>query len=133
MRATVPALILGALLLAGCGQGGGDANDVYAGMDAEILKWRSEIEADHVACKTKVEGKGCESFQVTCKAEREIAAEEKAKGVTAQLVAAMNFNARNVDGSTGKPGSAFAEFTKTPAGWSREEAEPVNLTTCAPY
>jgi hypothetical protein len=133
LRPTVVALILGALVLAGCSQGGGDPNDPYAGLDAEILKWRTEIEGEHVACKTKVQGKGCESFQVTCKALREITADEQAKGVTAQLVAAMNFNGRNPDGSTGKPGSAFAEFTKTAAGWARKEAEPVNLSTCAPY
>ena len=133
MRATFPALILGALLLSACGERGADSSDPYAGMDKEILAWRSEIEAEHVACKTKVEGKGCESFQVTCKVAGEITPEEQTKGVTAQVLAAMNFNGRNPDGSTGKPGSAFAEFSKTRAGWTRKEAEPVNLTTCAPF
>jgi len=135
LRAILPVLMLAGLAVAGCGESGdaGAAADPYAGMDKQILAWRSDIEATHVACKTKVEGQGCESFQVTCKAAREITPEEQAKGVTAQLVAAMNFNARNPDGSTGKPGSAFAEFTKAGGDWTRREAEPVNLSTCAPF
>ena len=127
--------MLAGLVTAGCGESGnaGAAADPYAGMDKEILAWRSDIESSHVACKTKVEGKGCESFQVTCKVAREITPEEQSKGVTAQLLAAMNFNGRNADGSTGKPGSAFAEFTKAGGDWTRTEAEPVNLSTCAPF
>jgi hypothetical protein len=135
LRVIFPVLMLAGLAVAGCGESGdaGAAADPYAGMDKEILAWRSDIEANHVACKTKVEGKGCESFQVTCKVAGEITPQEQAKGVKAQVVAAMNFNGRNPDGSTGKPGSAFAEFTRTGSAWSRAETEPVNLTTCAPF
>lgn len=128
------ALLSLSLLLAACGSGGNaaDSSDPYAGLDAQVLSWRTEIEASHPACAAKVEGKGCEGFEVTCKGAQEITAEEQAKGVTAQVVAAMRFSGRNPDGSSGKPGSAFAEFTKAGGQWTRTEAQPVNLSTCAP-
>jgi len=47
-------------------------------------------------------------------------------------VAAMTFAGRNADGSTGKSGSSFALFSKAGDAWTRAEAMPVNLTTCAP-
>lgn len=132
----ISAASLAALLLAACSQGGGGdanaANDPYAGLSAEILAWRGQIEADHPTCQTKVDGKGCDTFQVNCKAAQEITPEERAKGVTAQVVAAMTFNGRTPDGSSGKPGSAFAEFSRTGDAWTRAEAKPVNLATCAP-
>jgi hypothetical protein len=123
------------LLLAACSQGGGkaDPSDPAAGLDAEILKWRTEIEATHPVCRTKIEGKGCESFEVTCKGLRDPAADDAAKGVAARIVAAMRFSARTEDGSSGKPGSAFAEFVKTGGQWTRAEAKPVNPTTCAAF
>ena len=125
--------VVAALLLAGCGQAGGSsAQGPYGGLDAEILAWRNDLESHHVACQAKVEGKGCESFEVTCKAAQEIGPDEIAKGVTAKVVAAMRFNGRAADGSTGKPGSAFALFTKHGHTWARTEAMPVNMTTCAP-
>jgi hypothetical protein len=122
-----------ALLLAACSDGGGAGDQgAYGGLDKEILAWRADLEAHHVACRAKVEGKGCESFEVTCKAAQEIAPGEIAKGVTAKVVAAMRFNGRNPDGSSGKPGSAFALFTKAGGAWARAEAMPVNMSTCAP-
>lgn len=131
-----PALAAGlcALLLSACSQGapGGDPNDPYAGLDPQILAWRADIEASHPTCATKVEGKGCESFEVRCKGAQEIGADDAAKGVTAQVVSAMTFVARNPDGSTGKPGSAFALFSKAGGEWTRATAMPVNLGTCAP-
>lgn len=131
-----PALAAGlaAFLLAACSQGApqADPNDPYAGLEPQILAWRTDIEARHPTCATKVEGKGCEGFEVRCKGAQEIGPDAAAKGVTAQVVSAMTFVARNPDGSTGKPGSAFALFTKTDGEWTRTEAMPVNLTTCAP-
>lgn len=123
-----------ALFLAACSSGGGQSksNDPYAGLETEILTWRSDLEAHHMACQTKVGGKGCESFEVTCKAAQEIGPDEIAKGVTAKVVAAMRFNGRNADGSSGRPGSAFAMFSKSNGAWARGEAKPVNMSTCAP-
>lgn len=128
------AAVFALLALSACSSGGKSAasSDPYAGLDTQILSWRTELEASHPACKTKVEGKGCQDFQVMCKAAQEITPDETAKGITAQVVAAMTFAGRNPDGSTGKSGSAFAVFSKTGAQWVRTEAQPVNLSTCAP-
>lgn len=128
------ALLLAALVLSACSSGDNAASssDPNAGLDAEILAWRNDVEASHPACATKVEGKGCESFEVTCKGLQELTPDEQAKGITTQVVAAMRFSARMADGSTGKAGSAFAEFTKANGQWTRAEAKPVNLSTCAP-
>jgi hypothetical protein len=132
---TVVAASLVAVLLSACSQGGGaksSSSDPYAGLDPEIFAWRTSIEASHPACAMKVEGKGCQDYQVMCKAAQEITPDEAARGVTAQIVAAMTFAGRNADGSTGKSGSSFALFSKTGDAWTRTEAMPVNLTTCAP-
>ena len=130
--AAVAALAL--LTLTACSQGGGKAasNDPYAGLDTQILDWRNTIEASHSACAAKVEGKGCQDFQVMCKGAQEISPGEAAKGVTAKVVAAMTFAGRNPDGSAGKAGSAFAQFSKTGGAWTRAESKPVNMQTCAP-
>lgn len=130
-----PVLVAGlCALLAACSQSGGaaDADDPYSGLDPQILAWRTDIETNHPACATKVEGKGCQDFQVRCKGAQEIGPEDAARGVTAQVVSAMTFAARNPDGSTGQPGSSFALFSKANGEWTRAEAMPVNLGTCAP-
>jgi len=125
--------VLAALFVTACSSGDKAASsDPYAGQDQQILAWRADVEAKHPACANKVEGKGCQDFQVMCKAAQEIDADETAKGVTAQFVAAMTFAGRNPDGSTGKSGSSFATFTKANNEWSREEAKPVNMSSCAP-
>ena len=62
-----------------------------------------------------------------------ITPEEQAKGVNSKVIAAMTFNGRMEDGSTGKNGSAFADFVRTGSEWARTEAKPVNLSTCAPF
>jgi hypothetical protein len=127
------AALFAALLMTACSSGEkGDPNDPYSGMDKQILAWRTDIEASHSACANKVEGKGCQDFQVMCKAAQEIDAAETAKGVTAQVVAAMTFAGRNTDGSTGKSGSAFAVFSKAKNEWTRTESKPVNMSSCAP-
>lgn len=134
MKTLTAAAILSLAVLGAC-SGGGDAatsgaaeDPRFAGLDQQILAWRTEIEASNPACATKTDGAGCESFQVTCKAERTITPEDQGKGVTAKLVAAMTFTGKGVDG---KPGSAFAEFAKAGETWTRTETSSVNLTTCA--
>jgi hypothetical protein len=122
------------LVLAACSPKAGQpaSNDPAAGLSAEIGAWHKDLEASHPACASKVEGKGCQDFQVMCKAYQEISPDEAARGVTSQVVAAMTFAGRNADGSTGRSGSAFALFSKTRDGWTRAEAMPVNLQSCAP-
>lgn len=123
-----------AVILSGCSstEPKSSAADPYAGLEPQILAWRDALEAGHPACRTKVAGKGCESFEVKCKAAQTITPDEAGRGVSAKLVAAMTFNARNADGSSGQPGSAFAVFAKTGKLWTRTEAAPVNMSTCAP-
>lgn len=127
---------LAVLSLTACSKPAGTAavgSDPYAGLEREIVSWRNHIEASHPACAVKTDGKGCEGFQVTCKAQQEITADETAKGVVAQVIAAMTFNGRaGADGASGKPGSSFSIFTRTAEGWTRTDAPPVNLSTCAP-
>lgn len=134
IRPLVAASLCG-LLLAACSEGGGktDPGDPYAGLDREIVAWHTALEAESPVCQAKVEGHGCESFEVMCKAMQEITPDETAKGVTHQVVAAMTFNARSADGSSGKAGSAFALFSKAGGQWTRTEAMPVNMRTCAPF
>ena len=130
-----PAALSILLLVAACGQAQPkeDPADPYAGLEHEILTWRAEIEAGHPACQAKIKGKGCEAFEVTCKGAQELTAADRAKGATAKLVAAMRFSARTSDGSSGKSGSAFAEFVKARGAWTHAEAQPVNPTSCAPF
>lgn len=130
-RSLLAALTAG-LALCACSQGGAQSDDPYAGVDAEIRAWRESLEASHPLCAAKVEGKGCESFEVACKGAREVTPDETAAGLTAKLVAAMVFQGRAEDGST-SPGSAFATFTRTGEAWKRGEAEAVNLQTCAAF
>jgi hypothetical protein len=117
-------------LLAGCGGGepesGSSGDPRFAGLDQQILAWRTDIEATSDLCREKTDGAGCEGFQVTCKAERTITPEEKAKGVGARIVAAMTYTGK----ADGRPGSSFAEFTRTGETWTRAETGTVNLTTC---
>ena len=122
------------LLVAACSQGGGKTGQSgpYAGLDREIVAWHTAIEAESPACRVKVKGHGCESFEVMCKAMQEITPDETAQGITHQVVAAMTFNGRNPDGSSGKAGSAFALFSRAGGRWTRAEAMPVKMQTCAP-
>ena len=120
------------LLLAACSSGDKtDPNDPNAGLDREIVSWRNDLEATNPACQKKVDGHGCVSFEVTCKAMQEITPDETAKGVTAQVIAAMTFNGHSRDGAE-KAASAFALFSKSGGKWARPEAMPINLRTCAP-
>ena len=121
------------LMLAACSSGTPkeNPNDPYAGLEPEIVAWTKDVEATHPVCQTKIAGKGCEGFEVTCKGARDITPEDKAKGVTAKVVASVRFSQKTSDGSTGKSGSAFAEFSRANAKWTRVEAMPVNPSTCA--
>jgi hypothetical protein len=120
-------LPLALLALAACSKPAEPAADKFADFEPQIVAWRDAIEAESPLCKAKQDGKGCQDFAVACKRERELTAEDQARGVTAKLVAAMNFNARGPDG---RPGSAVAEFTKTGKGWTRAETMAVNMATC---
>jgi len=129
IRPALAATFCGLLVLAGCSKPAAeDSADPAAGLDTEILAWRTDLEANHSTCSAKVEGKGCDTFEVTCKAMQEIDAAEKGKGVSSQIVASMAFNGRG----EGKPGSAFAVFSKADGKWTRAESPPVNMSTCAP-
>lgn len=125
----------GALALSACSKKteAVDLSDPAAGLSEQIPAWRTDIEARHPNCKTKLDGKGCEGFTVTCKAEQTITPQEKAKGVNSKVIAAMTFTGKMEDGSTGNSGSAFAIFARTGSQWARTEAQPVNPTTCAPF
>jgi hypothetical protein len=125
---------LACLSLAACSGGDGGAassaaggGDKFAGLDEQIQTWRNDIRTSHKLCA----GTTCQDFQVTCKGDRELTADDAAKGVTARLVSAMTFNAQGEAEGDLKPGSSFVEFTKTGGTWSRADTEPVNLTTCA--
>jgi hypothetical protein len=121
------------LLMVACSPGAkkDNANDPYAGLEPEVLAWTRDVEATHPICKTKIDGKGCEGFEISCKGARDLTAQDRAKGVTAKVVAAVTFSQKTSDGSTGKLGSAFAEFSRANGKWTRIEAMPVNPSTCA--
>lgn len=135
MRHALPLLAasaLAALALAACSPGADTAakpgeDPKYAGLDVEILRWRAEIDKTNPTCKAG----GCQDYEVACKAESPMTADDTAKGATAKVIAAITFNAK--DNPAARPGSAFATFTKAKGAWSHVAAEPVNLSTCAPF
>lgn len=134
MSARVTLLVLAAAAaLAGCGQQGAKTaapGDKFAGLDEAIRTWRTEIQAAEPACKSK-DGKGCEAFEVVCKAERDIPADAQAKGETAKVVAAMRWSAWDEARGEAAPASEVAEFSRRGDAWTRAKAGPVNLSTCA--
>ena len=131
--AVVALMILGAGL-SGCGQGGhasGGAPDPFAGLDGEILKWRTDIIGTDPLCRSQVEGQKCESFEVVCKAQRTITPAEQAAGMTAKVVAALNWNGFDPKLKQAQSGLRAALFSKSGGAWTRREHAPVNPTTCA--
>ena len=129
-----PAAALAALLLLGaCNQAdkASAGNDKFAGLDGQILDWRKEILKDDKLCQSQVEGQKCEGFEVACKAERTIAPDEAAKGVTAKVVAALNWNGFDLKFKQPQAGTATALFTRTKGTWARTAHTSVNPTTCA--
>lgn len=131
MIKTSGALVLGLLLVAGCSQQKpATANDPFAGLDQAILTWKADISASDASCKPKAAGQKCEMFEVSCKAQRVITADEQAKGVTAKVVADMSWNGFDKDGAP-QSASAAALFEKANGAWTRAKYKPVNPESCA--
>ena len=103
----------------------------YAGLEVAIRDWHAAIDAAPEKCPAKDGAKGCQTFEVACKAERPITPDEAAKGVSAKIVAAMSWEGWDPKRGEYQPGSDFAEFTKSGGAWSRQTTGPVNLATCA--
>jgi len=121
-------------LLAACSpasQGGGQAGGKFAGLDGEILKWRTQIIATDPLCKSTAESQKCVGFDVACKAERTVTPADQAKGITARVVTAMTWNGWDPKLKQAQAGARTAEFAKGPAGWTRADHPPVNMSTCA--
>jgi len=130
-----PAAALAALsILAACsppGQGSGQAGGKFAGLDGEILKWRTQILAADPLCKSNVEGQKCDSFEVACKAERTVTPADQAAGITARVVAAITWNGWDPKLKQAQSGSRASEFVKGASGWTRSDHAPVNMSSCA--
>ena len=107
------------------------AGGKFAGLDKEILTWRQEILKSDQLCQSQAEGQKCEGFEVSCKAERTITPDETARGVSAKVVAALNFSGFDRKFKQPQTGQATALFTKTEGAWSRAEHTSVNPNTCA--
>ena len=131
-------IILGGAV-SGCSQGGktaaaGDTNATpakFAGLDAEELKWRNDIIADDPLCKQTAADQRCQGFDVSCKAERTVTADDAAKGIVARVVASITFEGFDPKFSHGQSGSRAAEFVKSGTGWTRNDHKPVNMGSCA--
>lgn len=136
MRLTATLILIPFLALAGCGPGGGGSasgkaeTGPYAGLETAIKGWRADIVKAEPACQAKG-GKGCEGFEVACKGERSLTPEETAKGVTAKVAVAMTWTGWDAARAEHQPESGAAEFAKVGQAWTRTEAKPVNLSTCA--
>jgi len=111
------------------GEGGEQAK--FAGLDQQILAWRKDIMAGDPLCRSQAEGEKCESFEVACKAERSLSAQDQAGGVTARVVAAMSWNGFDPKFRHAQSGMRAAEFARGKAGWMRADHAPVNPQTCA--
>lgn len=121
-------------ILGGCGPAAttaADAGGQFAGLDGEILKWRAEIVKSGPLCQSAAEGQKCQGFEVACKAERTITPADRAAGVTAKLVAAMDWNGWDSKLKEAQAGSEAALFTKTGPAWTRAPHAPVNMSSCA--
>ena len=124
------ATVLALLIVGGCSPSpkGMDAGPA-AGLDAEILKWRGEIVATDRLCRNP--GEKCQGFAVACKAMRTLSPQDTAGGITARVVAAINWNGWDPKTKESQSGSETVEFAKGAAGWVRTPHKPVNLSTCA--
>jgi hypothetical protein len=124
-------LVLGLLLLGGCNKASTtDADNPYGGLDDAIRAWKTDVSAADPSCRRAPAGAKCESFEVSCKAQRVITPEDQGHGVTAKLVAHMSWSGFDERGAA-QPVSAAAQFTKAGGAWTRAEAKPVNPETCA--
>jgi len=127
----MPVLTLGACSPSGPSAGGAPDQGKFAGLDGQILTWRKAIIASDPLCKSQAEGEKCEGFEVACKAERTITADDQAKGITARVVTVITWNGFDAKFKHGQNGSRAVEFAKGPSGWTRTDHAPVNMSTCA--
>ena len=127
------AAIAALMMLGACSQAdkGAATGDKFAGLDGQILSWRQDILKGDKLCQSQAEGQKCEGFEVICKAERTVTPEDQAKGVTAKVVAALNWNGFDPKFKQSQRATATALFTRTNGAWARVEHVPVNLSTCA--
>ena len=131
---THAAALAALLMLAACspsGQTGSAGQGKFAGLDQEILKWRTDIVATDPLCRSASADQKCSGFEVGCKAERDLTADDRAKGITARVVAAITWNGFDAKFKQAQSGSRAAEFAKGPSGWTRADHKPVNLESCA--
>jgi len=135
LKFLIPAVATTALI-AGCGAkpaaSAADGQARYAGLDQAIRAWRADIVKTQDACQGAAE-QGCQAFEVACKVEREIAPEEKARGVSAKVVAGMSWEAWSAAHGEPLPAAGFAEFTRIGSTWSRSAPLNGNLSTCETY
>ncbi len=136
--AVLAALLILAGSLGGCGggkaAGGGDAAATpakFAGLDGEILKWRGEIIAQDPLCKETAADQKCQGFDVACKAERTVTADDTAKAIVSRVVVSITWTGFDPKFSHAQNGSRAAEFAKGASGWTRTDHKPVNMNTCA--
>ena len=131
MTKVLAGLALGLILLGGCSKAAKtDADNPYAGLDDAIRAWKTDVSAADPSCRRAPTGEKCESFEVSCKAQRVITPEDQGQGVTAKLVAHMSWSGFDEHGAA-QPVSAPVLFTKSNGAWTRTEAKPVNPETCA--
>ena len=128
------AVISALSILGACSQAthpAGQAVDKFAGLDAEILKWRTGILASDPLCKSQASDQKCQSFEVACKAERNVTTAEAAKGITAHVVTAMTWSGWDPKLRQPQSGSRTVEFTRAGSSWTRGDHGPVNMESCA--
>ena len=132
MIKTSAALMAGLILVGGCsGQKTASAGaDPYAGLDEAIRSWKTAVAATDESCRHAPAGSKCEMFDISCKAQRTITADDQAKGVTAKLVADMSWSGYDDKGAP-QPDSAAALFTKANGVWTRSETKAVDPVGCA--
>ncbi len=127
--------VLSALsILGACSQAtqpAGQAGDKFAGLDTEILNWRKEILASDPLCRSQAADQKCQSFEVACKAERNVTTAESGKGITAHVVTAMTWSGWDPKLRQPQSGSRTVEFTKAGSSWTRTDHSPVNMDSCA--
>jgi hypothetical protein len=134
--AAVAALMIPMAILGGCSRPGqstssGAEQGKFAGLDGQILSWRKAIIASDPLCKSQAEGEKCEGFEVACKAERTVTADDQAKGITARVVTVITWTGFDAKFKHAQNGSRAAEFAKGASGWTRADHAPVNMSTCA--
>jgi hypothetical protein len=129
---TTAGLMLALLLLGGCGgqTKTAAANDPYSGLEDAIRGWKTEVTAADPSCRHPPAGAKCEMFDISCKAQRTITPEDQARGVTAKLVADMNWSGFDDKGAP-QPASAPALFEKAGGVWTHTATKPVNPVSCA--